>query len=371
MSGTGKKIAIGIVVLVVLVGIALAIYFGTKKSSSTTTDSSSGSSAASSSGSSAASDTTGSSAANTSLKARYIKISNPKVSCMNIAEIQVFSSEGGDNIAKGKVSTKSSDYDNILVAGNITDGDLKNLAHTSCKDTPWMQVDLGSDLPIYSIVVVNRLDCCQGRIKGSVLEIINNANTSVWSSNPFKGPSGDATSQDGIDGFGFYMFNLPAKDPIIPGQLSGQFVRLFHNVAACLNIAEIEVRSTEGGTDIARGKAWSKNSGYSGDSYPIGNVTDGNLDNFAHTACNGSDVPWMEVDLGAEVSISQLVVHNRKDCCTGRVVGAQLEILNKDRRVLWRSMPIKDKAGANVPAENNGYSRYEVNPNKAIEVTGV
>ena len=70
---------------------------------------------------------------------------------------------------------------------NFVDGDTGqtyNFVHTSCGDVPWVQVDLGSMKEIYRVIVYNRVDCCQSRILGTRLQIINDQNEMVYVSDP-------------------------------------------------------------------------------------------------------------------------------------------------------------------------------------------
>ena len=45
---------------------------------------------------------------------------------------------------------------------------------------------------------------------------------------------------------------------------------------------------------------------------------------------------WWELDLGAEMPIEKVVLHNRLDCCQERLAGATLAVLDKERRSVGR-----------------------------------
>ena len=120
---------------------------------------------------------------------RYIKLQYNRVECLNLAEIKVYSKNGGANIITPTTPvTKSSGYQGDMFPGrNFVDGDTGqtyNFVHTSCGDVPWVQVDLGSMIDIYRVVVYNRVDCCQARILGTVLQIMNDQNELIYVSNP-------------------------------------------------------------------------------------------------------------------------------------------------------------------------------------------
>jgi hypothetical protein len=110
------------------------------------------------------------------------------VECLNLAEIRVYSKKGGPNIITPNTPvTKSSGYQgDMFPSKNFVDGDTGqtyNFVHTSCGDVPWVQVDLGSMIDIYKVVVFNRVDCCQSRILGTVLQILNEENDMIYVSN--------------------------------------------------------------------------------------------------------------------------------------------------------------------------------------------
>jgi hypothetical protein len=119
---------------------------------------------------------------------RYIKLQYNRVECLNLAEIKVYSKNGGPNIITPNTPvSKSSGYQGDVFPGsNFVDGDTGqtyNFVHTSCSDVPWVQVDLGSMIDIYKVVVFNRVDCCQSRILGAVLQILNDQNELIYVSN--------------------------------------------------------------------------------------------------------------------------------------------------------------------------------------------
>jgi hypothetical protein len=110
------------------------------------------------------------------------------VDYLNLAEIKVYSKKGGPNIITPNTPvTKPSGYQgDVFPARNFVDGDTGetyNFACTSGGDVPWIQVDLGSMIEIYKVVVYNREDCCRARILGAVLQILNDENDMIYVSN--------------------------------------------------------------------------------------------------------------------------------------------------------------------------------------------
>ena len=176
------------VVILLLAGIGTGLYFYFKEGSDITGDTSG----------------TGG-----GTKGRYVKLSQPTANCMNIGDIQVLSA--GTNIAKGKLVTQSSRYAEAdFPVTNLVDEVFTNFAHTSCKESGWLSIDLGSDVSIDSIKVINRKDCCSGRIIGAKLEVTDSANKVIYTSEAFKGKTGQTAPVEGMDGFAVYTVTLPS-----------------------------------------------------------------------------------------------------------------------------------------------------------------
>src|SRR5207244_135313 len=77
-------------------------------------------------------------------------------------------------------------------------------------------------------------------------------------------------------------------------------------------------------TDLAQGKTATQSSTLPG--YPtaaaasaVDGRTDGNFSNGSVTATNLDNNAWWQVDLGASLGISSIVVWNRTDCCGSRL----------------------------------------------------
>eukprot|EP00121_Abeoforma_whisleri_P008589 Awhi_evm1s7883 len=79
--------------------------------------------------------------------------------------------------------------------------------------------------------------------------------------------------------------------------------------------------ATCGDTNLALGKYVTSSSLSS--SYPPSRLVDGIINNFMHTANEAN--PWVEIDLGAEYHIGDIIIRNRADCCQDRIVGFKVE----------------------------------------------
>ena len=111
------------------------------------------------------------------VQGRYIRLQYDHIECLNLAQIYVYTenSDSSQIITPNTKVTRSSEgyWGSIFPEKNFVDGGGNTFVHTSCGDVPWVMVDLGAITPIYRIVVKNRTDCCQGRILGTSLIILN------------------------------------------------------------------------------------------------------------------------------------------------------------------------------------------------------
>ena len=117
-------------------------------------------------------------------RGRYVKLLGARQDCMNIAEVVVYD-VNGKNVSQGRPVAMSSGYQgNMFPGSNLVDGNMNNFAHSSCYDVPWMQIDLGQNVDISKVRVYNRTDCCQARLVGTVVQIIDaDGRTVEYSSN--------------------------------------------------------------------------------------------------------------------------------------------------------------------------------------------
>lgn len=120
---------------------------------------------------------------------RFIKLMKPVSGCMHFAEVQVFSPGSGTNVAQGKqVTTSSVGWGGL--AQFLTDGVLNNFTHSDCNDRPWFLIDLGSVLPIATIRVFNRVDCCQARENGVIVTVLDGNQNEIFKADPLADKNG-------------------------------------------------------------------------------------------------------------------------------------------------------------------------------------
>lgn len=157
---------------------------------------------------------------------RYVRLETNSTAnrCMQWGELQVYA--GGANQSLGKIAAQSSNWDpnnSPYPASNLVDGNTSSFAHTSCNDNPWMMVDLGMLLPIASIRLISRSDCCQQRAVGTVVKILDTNKNVVFTSDVIVDKNGSSTYvQDtpGSSGAGSFMQYdvFPPSTAVLPSR---------------------------------------------------------------------------------------------------------------------------------------------------------
>src|SRR5262249_50995295 len=120
--------------------------------------------------------------------------------------------------------------------------------------------------------------------------------------------------------------------------VAGRYVRVeLTGKQRTLTLAEVEVYSN--GQNVARrGKASQKNTSFGGAASKAidGNTSGAYADGGQTHTHEGTQDPWWEVDLGAEVPIHSIVIYNRTDGAFGsRLNDYTLKILNRDRKIVF------------------------------------
>jgi hypothetical protein len=114
---------------------------------------------------------------------RYIRLEYDRRECLNLAHIAVYPNKRTDSnlITPNTIVTKSSGHEgDIFPSKNFVVGN--SFVHTSCYDVPWIEVDMGATVNMYRIVVTNRKDCCQFRVIGTRLVILDDKRNRIYTS---------------------------------------------------------------------------------------------------------------------------------------------------------------------------------------------
>ncbi len=238
---------------------------------------------------------------------RFVRVRLRGFGILSLAEVQV----KPRNLALGRPVSQSSTTHNAVAARAVdgnTDGDFfkGSVTHTGTEAQPWWQVDLGSVTDIGQVVLYNRTECCSERLTNFDLQISNDAAT--WQTvASFTGPA-------------------PVRTPLLV-RAQGRYVRVRLRDVGILSLAEVEVFRAQ---NLALGKPAAQSTTYS--SGQASRAVDGNTDGvfFNHSVTHTilGVQPWWQVDLGAVMGISHVVLYNRTDCCADRLANFDVQLSN-------------------------------------------
>ncbi len=260
---------------------------------------------------------------------RYVRVQLSGADYLSLAEVQVFGTPGiaPASLATGKAATQSSTYAGSAGVGSAVDGNTDgNFFHgsvtaTNADTNAWWQVDLGASATVNTVVIWNRTDCCAPRL-GDYWVFVSNV--------PFLPTDTPATLQGRAGTFSSHQTAAPSPSTTIAfggtAGVSGRYIRVQLTGADYLSLAEVQVFGTGGApgpTNVALGRAATQSSTLPYATAGAGSAVDGNTDGAffdgSVTATNLDPNPWWQVDLGASVSVSSMVIWNRMDCCGGRL----------------------------------------------------
>ena len=142
---------------------------------------------------------------------RYVRIElSGEERILSLAEVQVL--RGDRNLTIDGIASQSSIASNGAAARAIdgeTNGNYPSgsVTHTPAITDPWWEVDLQFEQPIDQITIWNRTDCCQERLEGFRVVVLNEAREVVWSvaSQPAPSPRAD-----------YSLWGAPIVQPGIP-----------------------------------------------------------------------------------------------------------------------------------------------------------
>uniref|UniRef100_A0AAV2KSS2 C-type lectin domain-containing protein n=1 Tax=Knipowitschia caucasica TaxID=637954 RepID=A0AAV2KSS2_KNICA len=172
-------------------------------------------------------------------------------------------------------------------------------SHTAPQSDPWWRVDLGQPFIVSNVKVTNRGDCCADRLDGAQIRIgnslKNNGNDNPWCTNVTHIPLGNT--------FTFTCKSTGTTGRYVNLLLSGEM--------RILTLCEVEVYADPAGAHKV--------------------VQTCRTHRFDKLCCSQTHTwrnPWWRVDLGAPYRVSAVVLHNRHDCCSSYIIGAQIRIGN-------------------------------------------
>ncbi|WP_327290273.1 galactose-binding domain-containing protein [Streptomyces sp. NBC_01198] len=215
---------------------------------------------------------------------------------LNVDYVAVYnkSPDHGTNIAKGKPTTSSSNESATFPASNATDGDITTRWSSGFSDPQWVQVDLGQNYDLTHATLTWEAAAA------SAYQLQTSTNGTTWTT-VYTNNNSPADLQD---------TNLSA---------TARYVRVYATSRASQygdSLYELALYGTpsSGGGDpgggtatlLSQGKTATASSSENA-SFTASNAVDGNTGTRWSSAF--SDPQWLQVDLGASHSISQVVLN--------------------------------------------------------------
>ena len=153
---------------------------------------------------------------------------------------QLARSSFAPHLAMGKPAAQSSTPSGFdtpgakaAVDGN-TDGNFSagSVIHTDVETNAWWEVDLGASVPIGSIVIWNRTDCCGTRLSDYWVFV---------SDTPFLATDTPTTLQNRPGTFASHQTTAPNPSTTILAGARGRYVRVQLSSANYLSLSEVQV----------------------------------------------------------------------------------------------------------------------------------
>ncbi|XP_035531673.1 uncharacterized protein LOC118338482 [Morone saxatilis] len=246
---------------------------------------------------------------------------------LTFCEVEVY--YGNANVALKGDAAQSSTL-SFATASKAIDGRRNSFfcrgscSHTAENETnPWWRVDLRGIYMVMSVKVTNRGDCCAERLDGAEIRIGNsqenngNNNPRCASISQIRAGKTYTYQCDGVDG----------------GSMLGRFVNIIiPGERKTLTLCEVEVYATPAVEPLPNVALWKQAEQSSTElnglaSYAVSGCRSGSLYGCCtHTSVQSN--PWWRVDLLAVHKVSVVSIINRQDCCSERLLGAQILIGN-------------------------------------------
>ncbi|MCG8599936.1 MAG: lamin tail domain-containing protein [Verrucomicrobiales bacterium] len=243
------------------------------------------------------------------------------------------------NIALSGTASQSTSH-NAGPANRGNDGNTGNFSHTAISDNnAWWQLTFSGDEEIHEFVLHNRDSCCQVRLRDVTIEIRDGGGAVLYTSpllnaeNALGDPElieWDVAADNGSPVVGRSVRIRRTPDP----DASGQGAPGGDADANVLALGEVFVMvpdpdaiGGEGERNLAPDGTASQSTTLS--SFAATRAIDENLTNFTHTASSDQSPEWT-LELANRSLLSEIVIHNRDNCCGQRLRDITVEVLDSD-----------------------------------------
>ncbi|XP_077990713.1 uncharacterized protein LOC144445036 [Glandiceps talaboti] len=230
------------------------------------------------------------------------------------------------NVATTGTASQSSDYQgtdpNRAIDGNTqSTWSANTCSHTNKDHGAWWKVDLGAAYPVSKIIVTNRQDCCSERLLNAEVRVGHYANDISANTR-----CGELLGQDRVND---ETLTFECDKLVIGRYVSVQLVDRQDYVHLCevqvMVPKHIRAKRLE---NIATAGTASQSSDYQGTD--PNRAIDGNTQStWSANTCshtNSDQNAWWKVDLGKSYAVYEVIVTNRQDCCSERLLNAEVRV---------------------------------------------
>lgn len=247
---------------------------------------------------------------------RYVRVQLTGTNYLSLAEVEVTPGLIQPTIPAFVSSSQSSTF-GTAVASRATDGDNNgawsgaSLSTTTREAQAWWSGDLGQIIPIDTVEVFNRTDCCGSRLSDFYVLV---------SDSPFTTGNLNALLADSNVSAYYHAGAASNQEDFAVGR-TGRYVRIQLSGTNYLSLAEINVTSGQPTPTTLTFASSSQSStfGTATASRAADGNDDGNWSAGSIAVTTREAQAWWTGDLGQVTNINTVDVFNRTDCCGSRL----------------------------------------------------
>ena len=269
---------------------------------------------------------------------RFVRIQLQGTNILHLAEVEILKcpfeqrfcqGEPPINLALNQPTKQSSTYgrgEGRYANNGIPQGSSPwsaDLQHTLKQNQPWWEVDLGKVSQIDYVRIFNRADQYQERLADFYV---------LTSREPF-GNSSLSQLLNSSQVRKFFFSGIAGIQENFWINTRGRYVRIQLTTNSNLHMSEVEVLGCRTGnflcqgnsvSNLALGKSTQQSSQYGngGPALAVDGDSDGSRGPWSNPSIihtRRENQPWWQVDLGSISDIQEVLIHNRSDCCQGRM----------------------------------------------------
>ncbi|XP_077864346.1 epithelial sodium channel subunit beta-like, partial [Saccoglossus kowalevskii] len=183
---------------------------------------------------------------------------------------------------------------------------------------PHWSIEIGMNVLIYEVIITNNGDYMYASLAGAEIRAGGNINIM---DNELCADRLTATQTSAV------TFTVVCNTPLY-GQFLGIVVK---EMTQFLILCEVEIMAVVNkASNVAYGKHAEQSSQYR-DGSAIKAVDGDKSSDYSHHSCMHTQLeyePWWRVDIGYQCEIQDIVITNRQDCCSDRLIGAEVRVGN-------------------------------------------